>query len=127
MINIKTINCGKVDGYPCGICGADNVEGCNQATTEPYLQDVDLVEQVANVIETLIIKASSGMAMTAHMPSVAQEMIKICTANRDAVIDSLVDALKPFAQFSCSPIGECNCHNCKARDLVESLKGKQDE
>jgi len=30
----------------------------------------------------------------------------------------LIELLKPFSQFSCSPIGECDCHNCKARDFI---------
>ena len=35
-----------------------------------------------------------------------------------ARVRRLEDALKPFAQFACSPKGECTCHNCVARDLL---------
>jgi hypothetical protein len=45
-------------------------------------------------------------------------------------IDKLVDALRPFANFACSPSNGCKCNNCVARDLVEEqalkkLKAKQ--
>ena len=50
-------------------------------------------------------------------------------ASRNAVsdesvnrINALEDALKPFARFACSPKGECDCHNCKARDLLDVSK-----
>lgn len=28
-------------------------------------------------------------------------------------------ALKPFAQFACSPPGTCDCHNCVARVAIQ--------
>ena len=36
----------------------------------------------------------------------------------DERIAALETALKLFAQFACSPKGECDCNNCKARDLL---------
>ncbi len=36
----------------------------------------------------------------------------------------LEGALQPFANFSCSPPGECQCHNCIARDAL-AAKGAE--
>ena len=38
----------------------------------------------------------------------------------------LVEALKPFAKFACSPEGECDCHNCTAKSIINSI-GEDDE
>ena len=40
----------------------------------------------------------------------------------DKRIKELEIALKPFAQFACSDKGECDCHNCHARDLLKQKK-----
>lgn len=32
---------------------------------------------------------------------------------------ALAEALRPFAQFACSPAGQCNCHNCAARAALD--------
>jgi hypothetical protein len=37
----------------------------------------------------------------------------------------LVKALRPFANFACSPSGECKCNNCVARDLVDKYEIKE--
>lgn len=37
----------------------------------------------------------------------------------------LVAALRPFANFACSPPGECACNNCRARSLVDPDKGEK--
>lgn len=36
-------------------------------------------------------------------------------ALQDKRIRELEGALQPFANFACSPPGECECNNCKAR------------
>jgi hypothetical protein len=33
----------------------------------------------------------------------------------------LVDALRPFANYACSPAGTCACHNCRARDVLTKV------
>jgi hypothetical protein len=30
-------------------------------------------------------------------------------------------SLKPFANYACSPIGECNCHNCRAVVAIAAI------
>jgi hypothetical protein len=35
--------------------------------------------------------------------------------------DELVEALRPFAKFSCSPQGECDCNNCRAAAVLANL------
>lgn len=35
-----------------------------------------------------------------------------------AAAKDLLEALRPFANYQCSPPGQCECHNCKARDAV---------
>lgn len=47
--------------------------------------------------------------------------IYISKEKQTATIDKLILSLKPFAQFACSPEGECDCHNCAARDLINSV------
>lgn len=42
----------------------------------------------------------------------------------DGVIYELLEALRPFAAFACSPAGECGCHNCRARDVIAKAKGE---
>ena len=37
----------------------------------------------------------------------------------DERIAKLEGALKPFAEYACSNKGECECHNCVARDLLD--------
>jgi hypothetical protein len=32
---------------------------------------------------------------------------------------ALMGALRPFANFACSPAGQCGCNNCKARDVLQ--------
>lgn len=44
-----------------------------------------------------------------------------------AAAPELLEALDPFAQFACSPPGECQCHNCRARDIVAKAKGDSNE
>lgn len=29
------------------------------------------------------------------------------------------NTLRPFANFACSPAGQCDCNNCKARAAIE--------
>jgi hypothetical protein len=41
----------------------------------------------------------------------------------DAAVHDLVAALRPFAAFACSPPGQCNCHNCRARDVIAQALG----
>lgn len=36
-----------------------------------------------------------------------------------AAAPELLAALTPFANFACSPPGECECHNCRARAAIE--------
>lgn len=36
-------------------------------------------------------------------------------------------ALRPFAEFACSPKGECDCHNCVARDALAKADGGSHE
>jgi hypothetical protein len=38
--------------------------------------------------------------------------------------ESIVNCLKPFAAMHCSPTGECQCNNCKARDAIAKLGDK---
>lgn len=33
-------------------------------------------------------------------------------------VKELEEAARPFANYACSPPGHCDCHNCKARDLL---------
>lgn len=33
-------------------------------------------------------------------------------------VKELEAAARPFANYACSPPGHCDCHNCKARDLL---------
>lgn len=33
----------------------------------------------------------------------------------------LVEALCPFANYACSPVGQCKCHNCRARDVLAKI------
>lgn len=35
----------------------------------------------------------------------------------------LVEALRPFANFACSPAGQCDCHNCRARAAIAKATG----
>lgn len=44
-------------------------------------------------------------------------------ANLIAAAPELLEALEPFAQFACSPPGECECHNCHARDVIAKARG----
>lgn len=32
----------------------------------------------------------------------------------------LVEALRPFAKFQCSPAGECECNNCRAASVLRA-------
>ena len=54
------------------------------------------------------------IALLAHG---AEDMYKEIQALQ-ADNDRLREGLKPFAVFACSPTGECDCYNCKARDLL---------
>lgn len=42
-----------------------------------------------------------------------------------AAAPDLFKALKPFANFACSPPGECKCFNCKARDAINKAVVEQ--
>ena len=46
-------------------------------------------------------------------------MAELIGRDADQRIRELESALKPFAQFSCSPRGACDCRNCRARDLTQ--------
>lgn len=35
----------------------------------------------------------------------------------------LLEALRPFANYACSPVGTCQCHNCRARDVIAKATG----
>jgi hypothetical protein len=35
----------------------------------------------------------------------------------------LLEALRPFANYACSPAGQCECHNCRARDAIGKAAG----
>lgn len=48
--------------------------------------------------------------------------IDLIAREADEGIKDLEDALRPFARFHCSPKGECECHNCRARDLLEEAE-----
>jgi hypothetical protein len=37
----------------------------------------------------------------------------------------LVEAVRPFANYACSPPGECECHNCRARAALTSATKEQ--
>ena len=48
---------------------------------------------------------------------------KIEDAILAASAPELLKALEPFAKFACSPAGECDCHNCRARDAIAKARG----
>ena len=45
----------------------------------------------------------------------AAELVAAATSAQDAQIAMLREALRPFANYACSPAGQCDCHNCRAR------------
>lgn len=47
------------------------------------------------------------------------EDIDVALQNMGLRIKALESALKPFAQMACSESVECDCNNCKARDLLK--------
>lgn len=51
------------------------------------------------------------------------EMVEVMRELVD-IKEKLLEALEPFAAFACSPPGECECHNCRARDVFIKAKGE---
>jgi hypothetical protein len=39
-----------------------------------------------------------------------------------AQVEELMELSKPFAQYACSPTGECSCHNCLLRDALDKYQ-----
>lgn len=40
-----------------------------------------------------------------------------------ATAPELLEALRPFANYACSPADQCECHNCRARDVIAKAEG----
>jgi hypothetical protein len=39
-----------------------------------------------------------------------------------AVLVEAREALRPFANYACSPLGQCKCHNCNAHAAIASIE-----
>jgi hypothetical protein len=71
-----------------------------------------------------------GCAIWARNPPGAgvPPMVEAASHNRAVAhlkmeIIRLRKLLAPFAAFACSPPGECDCHNCRARDALAEAMG----
>lgn len=62
-------------------------------------------------------------SMPMNVPELAIDIhAAVANARLIAVAPELLEALRPFANFACSPPGECDCNNCKARDVISVLE-----
>lgn len=73
--------------------------------------------------KTPIVYDSHGWAVANAMTYHNQHDSMDANARLIAAAPELMTALRPFANFACSPPGDCMCHNCRARDVIAKATG----
>lgn len=101
---------GVIDVKPCAHCGEDD-------------------PQFDEACPGVVVMVCQGCGMIGpHDSAVPQDAPQaVAKWNErglsERIATDLLEALRPFANFACSPSGECDCFNCKARAAIAKATG----
>lgn len=93
----------------------DSIDTSEREAEEPRMLRLPLVEMAAEPAPPPV-----AAGYEPHPVGTGERIRRLERVNAE-----LVEAVRPFSNYACSPPGECECHNCRARAALTSSTKEQ--